>query len=127
MPSRSEPEILADLIRLHTRLEREDKALEVNTAADAELIEQARAALHRYVGHAANQRPCPSRCSPYGPAFASLQAHFGGCSACARLPAMVSGSSPPPSWSAPPSSSTASTSEEPTFDPARPGTHRARL
>lgn len=49
MPSRSEPEILADLIRLHTRLEREDKALGLNTAADAELIEQARAALHRYV------------------------------------------------------------------------------
>lgn len=46
MTERSETEILADLIRLLTRIEPNGG---LATAADAELIEQARAALHRYV------------------------------------------------------------------------------
>lgn len=59
MPQRSEPQILADLIRLLTRLEGQsmvrasDDEISVRakkqTADDAELIEQARAALHRHV------------------------------------------------------------------------------
>jgi hypothetical protein len=55
MTTRDEPLILADLIRLHTRLERfaetlgEGTELHTQTLADMELIEQARAALHKYV------------------------------------------------------------------------------
>ena len=54
--SRSEPEILADLIRLCTRLEVQadahridghDKAA-IEAASDAELVEEARAALHKH-------------------------------------------------------------------------------
>jgi hypothetical protein len=59
MPQRSEPEILADLIRLHSTLESDADALRRHEPHDsplikrkheqAELIEQTRAALHRYV------------------------------------------------------------------------------
>jgi hypothetical protein len=54
MPQRSEPQILADLIRLAERFPGYygvdcGKAQSEQADADAELIEQARAALHRYV------------------------------------------------------------------------------
>jgi hypothetical protein len=58
---RDEPQILADLIRLHTRMERAAEQLHgahpesidgvrrMQLEGDMELIEQARAALHKYV------------------------------------------------------------------------------
>lgn len=55
MPQRSEPQILADLIRLLTRIESEAERLRREgrphgqLESDCELIEQARAALHRHV------------------------------------------------------------------------------